>query len=244
MTRGNESEQDDPVAGKRERRRDPMTEEPQPISNPRLTTPGSAAAAGILFSLLLCTTMLLTFASIPDDPASETEWLTDHKGRITVALTLIPFAGIAFLWFMGVIRDHLGKREDQFFATIFLGSGLLFLSGLFVWMALVAAVLATASSDPDYVNSSSFSFGGSMIEVMGGTIMLRMAGVFMFSSAVMWHRTRAMQGWLFVLTYLTAVVLLFGGGWLRYLRLAFPVWVFIVSVMILVQHRRKSSQER
>lgn len=33
-------------------------------------------------------------------------------------------AGIAFLWFIGVIRDRSGAHEDRFFATVFLGSGL------------------------------------------------------------------------------------------------------------------------
>jgi hypothetical protein len=216
-------------------------EEPRPLTNPRLSTPGAAAAAGILFSFLLGTSMVLIFVSIPNDPASDTDWLTERKGHITVALTLIPFAAIAFLWFIGVIRDHLGEREDQFFATIFLGSGLLFLAGLFVWMAVVASVLATASTDPDFATSTAYTFGASMIDVMGGAVTMRMAGVFMFSSAVMWQRTRAMRGWLFVFTYLTAVLLLFGGGSIRYFRLSFPIWVLVVSLMILIGRGRERS---
>lgn len=43
-----------------------------------------------------------------------------------LALGLVPFAGIAFLWFIGVLRDRVGVAEDRFFATVFLGSGLLF----------------------------------------------------------------------------------------------------------------------
>ena len=50
---------------------------------------------------------------------------------MTLALNIIPFAGIAFLWFMGVLRDRFGQQEDRFFATVFLGSGLLFLAMLF-----------------------------------------------------------------------------------------------------------------
>jgi hypothetical protein len=42
-----------------------------------------------------------------------------------VGLYLAPFAGIAFLWFIAAIRSQLGEREDRFFATVFLGSGLL-----------------------------------------------------------------------------------------------------------------------
>ena len=48
------------------------------------------------------------------------------------AVSLIPFAGIAFLWFIGVIRTRLGDREDKLFATVFLGSRLLFVALLFL----------------------------------------------------------------------------------------------------------------
>ncbi|MDX2381003.1 MAG: hypothetical protein QNM02_14720 [Acidimicrobiia bacterium] len=217
-----------------------MTEAPPPIGNPRLKTPAAAAVAGIIFSVLLGTSMLLIFISIPDDPTSDSSWLIDHRGRVNFALALIPFAAIAFLWFVGVVRDLMGPREDQFFATIFLGSGILLLGGLFVWMTIVAAVLANTSSDPEFANSSSYLLGASMIEVMGGTILVRMAGVFMFSSAVMWHRTRVVPAWLFIATYATSLVMLFGGAWLRPLRLVFPVWVLVTSIMILWERRRRA----
>ena len=46
---------------------------------------------------------------------------------------------VALLWFMAVIRRWLGDREDQFFATVFLGSGIAF--GL---LTITAAVCAAA----------------------------------------------------------------------------------------------------
>jgi hypothetical protein len=42
-----------------------------------------------------------------------------------LAVNQVPFAGIAFLWFIGMLRDRLGEFEDRFFATVFFGSGLL-----------------------------------------------------------------------------------------------------------------------
>ena len=61
---------------------------------------------------------------------------------MAVALNLIPFAGIAFLWFVGVVRDRVGEREDRFFATVFLGSGLLFVAMLFVGAAVAGGLIA------------------------------------------------------------------------------------------------------
>ena len=54
----------------------------------------------------------------------------------------MPFAGIAFLWFIGVVRDRLGRLEDQFFSTVFFGSGLLFLAMVFVSMAIAGGMVA------------------------------------------------------------------------------------------------------
>ena len=36
----------------------------------------------------------------------------------------MPFAGIAFLWFVGVVRDRMGRLEDRFFSSVFFGSSL------------------------------------------------------------------------------------------------------------------------
>jgi hypothetical protein len=98
-----------------------------------LTTPRSAAIAGILFAVLLGTSLVLLWLSMPDRAENAGEWLSDPTRRRTVrwALNLVPFAGIAFLWFIGVVRDRIGALEDQVFPTVFLGSGLLFLASLF-----------------------------------------------------------------------------------------------------------------
>ncbi len=58
-------------------------------------------------------------------------WLAADTTRIAFALNLVPFAGVAFLWFIGVLRDRLGQQEDRFFASVFFGTGLLFLAMLF-----------------------------------------------------------------------------------------------------------------
>ena len=211
-----------------------IAESSRPLTRRRLRSPRAAALAGIIFSLLLGTSVVLIQLSIPDVPPYDFDWLVDNTNRVSIAVTLIPFAGIAFLWFMGVIRDQLGELEDQFFSSVFFGSGLLMLGGLFVWMTVIASVLASYAAAPDtFFDSGAYIFGRSMIKVMGGVVTLRMAGVFMFSSGTIWMRTEIMPRWLVWLTYLIGLVLLIGGPSLRVLRLGFPVWVFVVSLFIL-----------
>jgi len=101
------------------------------LTDRRLTTPRAAAIAGILFAVLLIISMVLIRISIPADPLEPGGWLERDTGRVSLALNLVPFAGIAFLWFIGVLRDRIGEHEDRFFATVFFGSGVLFLAMLF-----------------------------------------------------------------------------------------------------------------
>jgi hypothetical protein len=104
-------------------------------------TPRAAAVTGILFSVLLISSLVIVRLSIPADPHDAGTWLAGDMRPIVLALNLLPFAGIAFLWLMGVIRDRLGAHEDRFFATVFLGSGLLFLAMLFVSAAAAGGIL-------------------------------------------------------------------------------------------------------
>src|ERR1700680_3983366 len=115
-----------------------------------LRTPRAAAVAGIIFSVLLISAFVLLIVSVPAHPAVPGSWLTDSRRRaaVAIALNLMPFAGIAFLWFIGVLRDRIGEREDRFFATVFLGSGLLFVAMLFVAAAMAGGLIEGQSSSP------------------------------------------------------------------------------------------------
>jgi len=78
-----------------------------------LKTPKAAAVAGILFSIMALLAFWLLRISIPAKTLAPNLWLSDHAKAITFALSLIPFVGIAFLWFIGVLRDRLAQREDR-----------------------------------------------------------------------------------------------------------------------------------
>ena len=96
------------------------------ISYRPLRTPKAAALAGIGFAVLHTTSVILLQTAIPADAINLSELLVAGSQRVALGLGLLPFAGIAFLWFMGVLRDRLGHLEDQFFSTLFFGSGLRF----------------------------------------------------------------------------------------------------------------------
>ena len=111
--------------------------------------PESAAVAGLVFAGILGWVLALLHNVAPELPVDAAAWAADESRRATInlALTLMPFAGIAFLWFIAVIRDQIGEREDRFFATVFFGSGLLFVAMLFASVA-VASIVRAVFAEP------------------------------------------------------------------------------------------------
>ena len=96
---------------------------------------------------------------MPDDPQEPGSWLNSQSSTVALAVNLVPFAGIAFLWFIGVLRDRLGGREDKFFATVFFGGGLLFLAMLFSAAAVAGALIISFEAAPaQLINSATFHF--------------------------------------------------------------------------------------
>jgi len=143
-----------------------------------IRTPRSAALAGIAFSVLFAVALVLVRTAVPADPADAGRWLSDSSRRdaVLLALGLVPFAGIAFLWFVGVLRDRVGEAEDRFFATVFLGSGLLFVGMLFVASAVSVGLVASAGQDGDtLLSSSTWAFGRRTTHELLNVYAMRMA---------------------------------------------------------------------
>ena len=212
----------------------------------RLTTPRSAAIAGVISGGLYLVSFILIRIAFPDDPVNIPAWVKDQAHLISIALQMVPFAGIAYLWFMGVARDRLGKREDQFFATVFLGSGLLYLAMTFVGTTLGAGLLSLYAQDESILESTIYTYNLVVITQIFNIYSLRMAAVFMISAATMWIRTGVMVRWLAILTYALALLLLVAGGLNMWTTIIFPLWMILVSVLIFIanyRHRRGEQAE-
>ena len=214
-----------------------MTETQVSLTRQVLKTPWSAAIAGIIFAVLYGASMVLLNVSLSQDAAGGLSRTVTDPRMVSLALNLTPYAGIAFLWFIGVIRDLLSDREDRLFATVFLGSGLLFLALTFMGAALAAGLLSASTSESGVVMQSGVSiYGRSVIYHVFNIYAIRMAGVFMISLATIWLRTGVMhRGWAF-LTYVLALVLLVSIDYSFWVTLILPAWVLVISVYILVRN--------
>jgi hypothetical protein len=212
--------------------------------NARLTTPRSAALAGIIFALLFAASLVFLRLSIPSDLTSEIEWIALTREPLSAALVLMPFAGIAFLWFIGVIRDRFGEMEDRFFSTVFFGSSLLFIGMVFVAMTVAGALVASVGVDGNYtISQDVVIFGRALMLQISNVYALRMAGVLMFSLGTMWWHTHIMPRWLVGLTYLIACALLLIISLNLWVTFLFPVWVLLVSVYVLIHSHSEVAPE-
>ena len=202
----------------------------------RLSTPRAAALAGVLFALLFGTVLVLVRTTLPEHAEYGTQWAESGRDRLKVAAVLMPFAGITFLWFIGVVRDGFGRLEDKFFTTVFLGSGLLFLAMMFSATSVGVALSSSHAFTQDAVaHAEVVAFGQMLLLTLTKTYALRMAAVFMISLATIWLKTGLMPRWLVGVTYLVAVGLLLSSDISMWLTLAFPIWVLVVSVLLLVR---------
>jgi hypothetical protein len=208
----------------------------------QVRAPWAASVAGIAFAVLFTVAMVLIRSSPVADPTSSDLGGTFASGgdlsMVIGALYLGPFSGIAFLWFVAVIRDQVGEREDRFFATVFFGSGLLF-------VALLFAALAVASTPVVMVRylelPAPTADQAGLIRSLGYALLFgfatRAAAVFLLSTATLGLRTRTFPVWFALTGYAAGLLLLLVVSIWDWIVLLLPAWVAVISLSILRRER-------
>ena len=180
----------------------------------------AAAVAGILFGVLLLAAMTMMRLRSADAGLESLQSDEHRRMMIRLSLHLVPFAGIAFLWFIGVVREQLGDVEDRLFSTVFLGSGLLFLAMLFsgaVTSSSIVAMLDGPSTNPDV-----WAYGRDNAQRLISVYAMRMAAVFTLSVSTAGLRASALPRWISYVGYAVALGLLLGSAEQKWLQLLFP----------------------
>ena len=223
-----------------------MTNQKVVLARQRLKTPRAAAVAGILFAVLFFISITLLRSVLPEDLAGPDAalWLKSNTGPMSLALTMVPFAGIAFLWFMGVVRAHLGNFEDQFFSSVMFGSGLLFLAMVFAAAAIAGGIIVSYGVAADkLIENGVVVFGRAVVYTIMNVYAIRMAGVFMISLDTIWLQTRVVPRPFVFVTYALALLLLVTISFSLWVILIFPAGVFVISVYILRETWRGETAE-
>ena len=194
----------------------------------------AAGIAGLVFAVTMTTSLVLLridplVLSNVDEGGSPSQ----VSNATLVALYLIPFSGIAFSWFLAALRRRIGRLEDQFFATVFLASGLLFVAMLFAAGAAASAAVAASRFDTHAAGSVALLFGASLAKTLFYGFAVKMAGAFMLVSSTIGRRTGTLPRWFTFVGMLAGIVMLFSVGFFEPLALIFPAWVAGVSVLLL-----------
>jgi hypothetical protein len=212
----------------------------------QLRAPWAASVAGLLFAgLFTAALVLLRNQSLIDATDSELVEIFATGGDLTGViggLYLAPFAGIMFLWFVAVIRDQVGEREDRFFATVFLGSGLIFVALLFAASAVATAPLVGArylgQGAPTAVEIEA---ARALSYTLLFAFATRAAAVFLLATATVGIRSGTFPRWFAWTGYLLGITLLLAVAFWDWVVLVLPAWVAVVSLFILRRERSRQS---
>jgi hypothetical protein len=217
---------------------EPLTNQPTPqVERSPPAPPRAVAISGLIFAVLFVIGLVLIRLAVPADPNDPGAWLASAGVRSSVrtALNLIPISGVAFLWFMGVLRNRIGLKEDRFFATVFLGSGILFTGMLFVSSAVASGLLDTFGTEGSYrVDSATYAFARRTMYVLMNVYAVKMAAVFMFVTSSIGLRTSFLPCWLAYVGFAVGLVLLLEISEFAWIALIFPMWVLLVSAYVLI----------
>ncbi|MFE1829604.1 hypothetical protein [Streptomyces yangpuensis] len=201
----------------------------------RLKTPRAAGMAGVAFALLLGAAIVLMRISVPAGDVADATIDQDRRWAVQLALQIVPFAGIFFLWFMGALRAHTGEAEDRFIATVFLGSGFVFVATLFAAAAAAGTVLNEETPS---------DFGRHYAYTLLATYAMRMAAVFVLATSMIGRTLGVFPRPLAMLGTLVGLILIVVGAGVPWSELLFPAWALVISLYILRVRRRAVPAER
>ncbi len=208
----------------------------------RLVSVEAAALSGVLFAVLYLGSLLLGregVAGFDEDPSQVADRIAAGEGRdeLLTGYVLAPFAAIAFVWFVAVVRRRI-PADERFVTTVFIGGSTIFVALYLTAMSVVAG--------PHYVESQqdvSFLEPQTLLSLQAVTYGLlfvvapRIQVLVILAATATGRRHGVIPGWLVVVSYLIAGIQLINFTLFEPLLFLFPLWVATVG-LVLVRHRR------
>jgi hypothetical protein len=207
-----------------------------------------SALSGFVFAALFVVAMVLVVqAPKLRDPDSVYAAFYAGGGAVlaTLGLYVVPFAGIALLWHLAATRAMFRAMPREFSPVqswLQMAAGVLFLCMMFVGSATVGAValldvFQVTPLPPPEVSRALAAVGYGLLFIFG----VRVAGMYMITTIGMAVSAGLLPRWLAVIGYLAAVFLLVSTTYHPAVLLVFPVWVVVVSVVLLLRAGRSTA---
>jgi hypothetical protein len=204
----------------------------------------TAASITALVGALHAVLFLLSWWLLSDAPgadATDAE-IVDYYGSassrrlLLVGLYLMPFAGMAFVWFIVALRmweEGSSHRRSILQSNLQLISGIVYVSLFFVGAAassVVASSIQFADGEFDPAVARQFPvFGTTVIFVFA----FRMAAMFVFTTSAILLRAGILPRWFAWMGYAVATFLLLSASFQQWFVLVFPVWLIVLSALLL-----------
>jgi hypothetical protein len=203
------------------------------------------ALAGIIHAVLFLVSLAL-LSTVPGPTATDEEVIAFYNSPETrrvlvVGLYLMPFAGIAFLWFIVSMRlwfrSAAVRARSELFAEVQLVSGIVFLA---LFLVAAAATSSTAAA-VEFTDEPVTGIDARILPNFGSTLLLvlamRMAAIFVISSTSLARSSPFIPRWFVIAGYLLGLFLLLSVSLSTLLVLAFPAWIIVFCLLLLERAR-------
>lgn len=210
-----------------------------PAPRTRHDPAGLLVAVGALHALLfLLSYALLTSAprvGAPDQELIDFYQSPSRRRLVLVGLQVMPFAGIAFLWFAMALRGWLrasAVRATELVWGLYLASSLLYVAFFFAGAAATSVVAlasehSRATHDPLLLRTFP-QFGSTLLLVFG----MRMAAMFVFTTSRLGALAGVVPRWYSLAGLVLGFALLLAPATDRVAVLAFPAWLLGLCVHV------------
>jgi hypothetical protein len=197
------------------------------------------AIAGILHALLYFASYYFLLR-IPAGNATDAEIVEFYMGGgesnlVIAGMYLMPFAGIALIYFMVFLRtlaESTGVQISKILSNIQLLAGTIFVGLLFTAAAASTSTaaglqFANAEMDPNFARQLPL-FSTTLLIAFA----MRMTAMFVFTSSGIGLAAGLMPPWFAYLGYAVGVFLLLSASITSWFALVFPVWVILLSLIV------------
>jgi hypothetical protein len=194
------------------------------------------ATHAVLFLLSFWLLSTTPNASAPDAQLIAFYRSDAHRRVILVGLYLMPFAGIAFIWFIVALRMWITERvhrENVLLSNVLLVSGILYVA----FFCASAGALSSAAADVEFSNAPIDPMIIRLLPSFGHTNMyvfaMRMAAMFVFTTSNIGRNAGVLPRWFVWMGYAVGLFLLLSATFSPVLVVVFPLWLLALCALLL-----------
>lgn len=176
--------------------------------------------------------------SAPDEAIIAFYTVGGQRRLILIGLYLMPFAGIAYLWFIIALRmwiEGMARHVSPLLSNVQFISGIIFVGLLFT----AGAASASTAASMEFAQGTVDPMLARQLPQLSSTILLvfamRMAAMFVFTTSNIGRASGILPRWFIYLGFAVGVFLLLSATFNPVLALVYPAWVLLLCVILAIR---------